>query len=89
MLKNEVPEGPGEAVSGIYSYTGPDGVVYTVAYTADENGFVAKGDHLPTPPPIPPEIQAALAQNAAEEAAQAQHPAPEAPGKTPRNYKLY
>lgn len=86
VLKNDVPEGPGEAVHGIYSYTGPDGVVYTVAYTADENGFVAKGDHLPTPPPIPPEIQAALDQNAAEEAAaapgqdQAHAPAPGTPG---------
>ncbi|KAG8333465.1 hypothetical protein J6590_000613 [Homalodisca vitripennis] len=68
VLKNEVPDGPGEAVQGIYTYTGPDGVVYTVAYTADENGFVAKGDHLPTPPPIPAEILAALQQNAAEEA---------------------
>lgn len=83
MLKNDVPEGPGEAVHGIYSYTGPDGVVYTVAYTADENGFVAKGDHLPTPPPIPAEIQAALDQNAAEEAAAQAYAPGEAPAQSP------
>jgi hypothetical protein len=45
---------------GKYSYTGDDGVVYTVTYIADENGFRAEGDHLPTPPPIPVEIQRAL-----------------------------
>lgn len=39
---------------GYYLYTGPDGVVYQVEYYADgENGFVAKGAHLPTPPPLP------------------------------------
>ncbi|XP_006561881.1 pupal cuticle protein 20 isoform X2 [Apis mellifera] len=50
-------QGNGEAVSGSYSYTGPDGVQYSVTYTADEEGFHPQGAHLPTPPPIPPEIQ--------------------------------
>ncbi|XP_017785747.1 PREDICTED: larval cuticle protein LCP-30-like [Nicrophorus vespilloides] len=45
---------------GYYKYTGPDNIVYTVSYTADENGFIAKGNHLPTPPPIPSEIIKAL-----------------------------
>lgn len=35
------------AVTGSYSYTGPDGVLYTVKYIADELGFRAYGDHLP------------------------------------------
>ncbi|CAK9833830.1 Endocuticle structural glycoprotein SgAbd-2 [Anthophora retusa] len=50
-------QGNSEAVSGSYSYTGPDGVQYSVSYTADEEGFHPQGAHLPTPPPIPPEIQ--------------------------------
>ena len=34
--------------------------VINVLYTAGENGFEARGDHIPTPPPIPPAIQRAL-----------------------------
>uniref|UniRef100_T1I4D3 Insect cuticle protein n=2 Tax=Rhodnius prolixus TaxID=13249 RepID=T1I4D3_RHOPR len=54
------PEGPGTAAQGSYSYKGPDGQTYTITYTADENGFQAQGAHLPTPPPIPPEILKSL-----------------------------
>ncbi|XP_028037729.1 adhesive plaque matrix protein-like isoform X1 [Bombyx mandarina] len=57
---------------GWYSYTGADGKVYTVHYWADKTGYHAYGDHLPTPPPVPAAIQAALDQNAKEEAAQAE-----------------
>ncbi|CAK1597768.1 unnamed protein product [Parnassius mnemosyne] len=34
--------------------------VINVLYKADRNGFHAEGDHVPTPPPIPPAIQRAL-----------------------------
>ncbi|KAK9512449.1 hypothetical protein O3M35_000880 [Rhynocoris fuscipes] len=56
------PEGPGTAAQGGFSYTGPDGVQYSITYTADENGFRPQGAHLPTPPPIPPEILKSLQQ---------------------------
>lgn len=64
----------GVAVNGVqaqggFSYTGDDGQIYTVTYTADEGGYQPKGDHLPTPPPIPEEILKSLAKNAQDEAA--------------------
>ncbi|XP_045446478.1 endocuticle structural glycoprotein ABD-4 [Melitaea cinxia] len=45
---------------GSYSYTAPDGQIINVEYTADEFGFRVKGDHIPTPPPVSPEIQKGL-----------------------------
>lgn len=59
----------GVEAQGGFSYTGDDGQVYSIRYTADQNGFVPQGAHLPTPPPIPEEILRALEQNAADEAA--------------------
>ncbi|XP_047997088.1 dentin sialophosphoprotein-like [Leguminivora glycinivorella] len=58
----------GVQAQGGYSYTGDDGKVYTVTYTADEGGYQPRGDHLPTPPPIPEEILKSLEQNARDEA---------------------
>jgi len=53
-VKDAGTQNEGEAAQGYYAYTGPDGVVYQVEYYSDaENGFVAKGAHLPTPPPLP------------------------------------
>ncbi|XP_058802261.1 endocuticle structural glycoprotein SgAbd-2-like [Phymastichus coffea] len=56
---------PVEVVQGEFSYTAPDGTPIRLSYVADENGFQARGAHLPTPPPIPLAIQRALAYNAA------------------------
>ncbi|XP_072942542.1 uncharacterized protein [Epargyreus clarus] len=58
----------GVKAQGGYSYTGDDGQVYSVTYTADAGGYQPKGDHLPTPPPIPQEILKSLEQNAKDEA---------------------
>ncbi|KAJ8955039.1 hypothetical protein NQ318_000471, partial [Aromia moschata] len=52
-------------VHGSYTYEAPDGQTITVEYVADENGFRASGDHIPTPPPIPAAIQRSLEINAA------------------------
>ncbi|XP_015597111.1 endocuticle structural glycoprotein SgAbd-2 isoform X2 [Cephus cinctus] len=45
---------------GSYSYISPEGQLITVHYTADETGFHATGDHIPTPPPVSEEIQKGL-----------------------------
>uniref|UniRef100_A0A1I8P830 Uncharacterized protein n=1 Tax=Stomoxys calcitrans TaxID=35570 RepID=A0A1I8P830_STOCA len=47
------PQLEAQVMQGSYSYTGPDGVVYTINYIADENGYRAEGAHIPTPPPVP------------------------------------
>ncbi|XP_063540641.1 cuticle protein 3-like [Cydia strobilella] len=61
-------EANGIQAQGSYSYTGDDGQLYQVRYTADANGFQAQGAHLPTPPPVPEAIARALAENARDEA---------------------
>ncbi|CAG9795960.1 unnamed protein product [Diatraea saccharalis] len=62
-------EADGIQAQGGYSYTGDDGQVYSVRYTADSNGFQAQGAHIPTPPPVPEAIARALQENARDEAA--------------------
>lgn len=47
-------------VQGSYSYSDADGVPVALSYIADENGFQPKGEHLPTPHPIPSGILKAL-----------------------------
>lgn len=59
------PDHQGETLNaqvqqGSYSYTAPDGTLITVNYIADETGFHPTGDHLPTPPPVSPEVQKGL-----------------------------
>ncbi|EDW50680.1 larval cuticle protein 65Ab1 [Drosophila sechellia] len=46
-LKSIGPDAQAIVARGQFSYTGPDGVVYTVSYVADENGFQPQGSHLP------------------------------------------
>ncbi|CAB3257352.1 unnamed protein product [Arctia plantaginis] len=62
-------EANGIQAAGSYSYTGDDGQVYAVRYTADANGFRPEGAHIPTPPPLPAAIARALELNARDEAA--------------------
>ncbi|XP_034249456.1 endocuticle structural glycoprotein SgAbd-2-like [Thrips palmi] len=60
FLKNAGnPQLEGQAVQGSFAYRGPDNVVYAIQYIADENGYQPQGAHLPTPPPIPAELQRA------------------------------
>ncbi|KAF9802679.1 hypothetical protein SFRURICE_011690 [Spodoptera frugiperda] len=50
QLKNAGTENEAIEVRGQFSYPGPDGVVYTVTYIANENGFQPQGAHLPVAP---------------------------------------
>ncbi|KAF0767419.1 endocuticle structural glycoprotein SgAbd-4-like [Aphis craccivora] len=54
------PEGPVVAFQGAVAYVAPDGQTIQTGYIADENGYQPYGAHLPTPPPIPAEIQESL-----------------------------
>jgi Insect cuticle protein len=55
------PEDVGAVSRGSYSYTSPEGFLISVNWVADENGFQAKGDHLPVAPPMPPHVVKMLA----------------------------
>ncbi|KAL5287373.1 hypothetical protein ACFFRR_008338 [Megaselia abdita] len=48
------------SAQGSYGFTSPEGEQISISYTADENGYQPQGSHLPTPPPIPPQIIKAL-----------------------------
>ncbi|KAL0851341.1 hypothetical protein ABMA28_007161 [Loxostege sticticalis] len=48
-IKNPNTEDEGIASSGFYEYIGPDGFLYRVDYTADENGFRPVQRRIETP----------------------------------------
>ncbi|KAL1513533.1 hypothetical protein ABEB36_002934 [Hypothenemus hampei] len=62
LKKTNDAENPEALVAqGAYSYTDPEGNQISLTYTADdEGGFRPVGNHLPTSPPIPPNILKAL-----------------------------
>ncbi|KAK9512453.1 hypothetical protein O3M35_000884 [Rhynocoris fuscipes] len=59
-IKSLGPEEVAQVMQGSYSYTAPDGTPITATWWADETGFHIEGAHLPTPPPIPIEIERSL-----------------------------
>ncbi|XP_035786044.1 endocuticle structural glycoprotein SgAbd-2-like [Anopheles albimanus] len=76
-----------QVAHGSFSYTDPHGHPVSVSYVADENGFQAKGSHIPTPPPVPKELIDAYAKAASQPQQQHHHepehyvPQPQAYGK--------
>lgn len=46
-VRNEGEENQVLEVRGSYSWTAPNGEVFTVNYVADENGFRPEADHIP------------------------------------------
>ncbi|KAH1013981.1 flexible cuticle protein 12 [Dendroctonus ponderosae] len=50
QVVNAGAENEALVVRGQFQYTGADGVLYSVSYVADENGFQPQGAHLPVAP---------------------------------------
>ncbi|XP_055625113.1 cuticle protein CP14.6-like [Toxorhynchites rutilus septentrionalis] len=46
----------GQSAQGSYSFTGQDGVQYSLTYVADSNGFQPQGAHLPVDVPAPEHV---------------------------------
>ena len=78
--QKQIGELSGTVSSGRFSFTNPDGTVITVSWIADERGFQATGDHLPTPPPMPEHVVKMLSDM--EAALDAISIAPETPSES-------
>lgn len=52
------------AMSGSYSYIGPNGVTYEVSWVADENGYRPTGAHIPQLPDLAFSVQTSSAGDA-------------------------
>ena len=63
-VQKQIGEESGTVSQGRFSYP-EDSKTYTITWVADENGFQATGDHLPTPPPMPEHVVKMLADLAA------------------------
>ncbi|XP_026486355.1 larval cuticle protein LCP-17-like [Vanessa tameamea] len=59
-LRNIGAEEPALQIQGNFQYPSEDGSPIQLSYIADENGYQPQSSILPTPPPIPIEIQRAL-----------------------------
>ncbi|XP_030035089.1 larval cuticle protein LCP-17 [Manduca sexta] len=71
VLNNPQSPDAAQISQGSSQWVSPEGEVVRLEYVADENGYQPQGSHIPTPPPIPPEILRAL------EYIRAHPPAPE------------
>ena len=63
-MQKFIGDSVGSVSKGSYSFPA-DGTYFSVQWSADENGFQAQGDHLPTPPPTPDHVKKILADLAA------------------------
>ncbi|XP_011155844.1 endocuticle structural glycoprotein SgAbd-8 [Solenopsis invicta] len=59
-LNNAGSDGEALEAHGSFSFTDADGQTFQISYIANENGFQPEGAHLPTAPPVPPQILKAL-----------------------------
>ncbi|CAH2237037.1 larval cuticle protein LCP-17-like [Pararge aegeria] len=59
-LRNIGAEEPALQIQGQFKYPSEDGQEISLTYIANENGYVPQGSILPTPHPIPADIQRAL-----------------------------
>ncbi|KAE8739216.1 Cuticle Protein CPR RR-1 16 [Frankliniella occidentalis] len=84
-----IKDAEAQVVQGSYSYTGPDGVVYTVNYIADENGYRAQGAHLPTPPAVAAVPKALPYYNQQQATYQQQQAAYQRPLQQPYQYRPF